>query len=103
MNDAENPGAGALLLCVPWAPVPLAQAEARHAGIPAALPSIHGTWPTHSCLARQTNPFVPNNVGGKETAASALQLPDSVCWEKEKYGTGERGPTHKGQSQGQGK
>lgn len=79
-----------LCCCVCPGPLsPLAQAEACHAGIPAALPSIHGTWPTHSCLAHQTNLFVPNNVGGKETAASALQPPDSACWEK-KCGMGER-------------
>jgi hypothetical protein len=73
MNGAENTRAGTLLLCPgPWAllpgqrPTTLATQE--------SLASIHGTWPTHSSLACQTDAFVPNNAGGGEAATSAAAV-----------------------------
>ena len=63
MNGTEDPGAGALLLRPgPMSPPP----SPGLSTLAPRRPLLHSrTWPTHSGLARQTNPFVPNNVGGR--------------------------------------
>lgn len=102
MNDAKKPRAGALQPCVcPGPPSSWPRlTPSTLASQQPLLASIHGTWPAHSRLARQTDPFVPNDVGVEETDASAVWWPESVIWEKVGYSMGDRRAHPQGQIPG---
>lgn len=86
MNGAEKPGAGVhcqvLGLPFPLPGLPLLP--------PTALPPFTGlgphtpAWPIRPSLCSQ------QLGGGEEAVVSALWLPDSVCWVKERYGVRDR-------------
>lgn len=103
MNGAENPGAGALLLCVSWAPGLLAQAEALHAGIPAASLPFMGLGPHTPVWPIRPSPLFPTMWGVEEAATSALRLPNSVCREKVRYRVGDRRAHPQGAIPGSGR
>lgn len=81
MNGGGNPGAGALLLCV-RAAVLLAQAEPSAPAAQQPLSPFMGLGPHTPIWPIRPIPLFPTMWGVEETAASALRLPDSVCWRR---------------------